>query len=33
MTWEQGALLAVLAGTLAIFVWDRWRFDIVAVRP
>ena len=31
MTWEQGALLAVLAGTLAIFVWDRWRFDIVAV--
>ena len=31
MTWEQGALLAVLAGTLAIFVWDRWHFDIVAV--
>jgi di/tricarboxylate transporter len=31
MTWEQGALLAVLAGTLAIFVLDRWRFDIVAV--
>jgi di/tricarboxylate transporter len=31
MTWEQGALLAVLAATLAIFVIDRWRFDIVAV--
>src|SRR3954469_2127864 len=31
MIWEQGALLAVLAATLAIFVIDRWRFDIVAV--
>ena len=31
MTWEQGALLAVLAGSLGIFVLDRWRFDIVAV--
>lgn len=25
MTWEQGAILAVLGGTLAVFVWDRWR--------
>jgi di/tricarboxylate transporter len=31
MTWEQGALLAVLAGSLGLFVLDRWRFDIVAV--
>jgi di/tricarboxylate transporter len=31
MIWEQGALLAVLAGSLGIFVLDRWRFDIVAV--
>jgi di/tricarboxylate transporter len=31
MTWQQGALLAVLAGTLAVFVWDRWRYDVVAI--
>jgi di/tricarboxylate transporter len=31
MTWQQGALLAVLAGTLAVFVWDRWRYDVVAL--
>jgi len=31
MTWEQGAILAVLAGTLAVFVWDRWRYDVVAI--
>ena len=31
MTWEQAAILAVLAATLAVFVWDRWRYDVVAM--
>ena len=31
MTWEQAAILAVLAGTMAVFVWDRWRYDVVAI--
>jgi di/tricarboxylate transporter len=31
MTWEQGTILAVLGGTLAMFVWDRWRYDVVAI--
>ena len=31
MTWEQAAILVVLAGTLAVFVWDRWRYDVVAM--
>jgi di/tricarboxylate transporter len=31
MTWQQGAILAVLACTLAGFVWDRWRYDVVAI--
>ena len=31
MTWEQAAILIVLAGTLAVFVWDRWRYDVVAI--
>src|SRR5688500_5630600 len=31
MTWEQGALLAVLGVTLATFIIDRWRYDVVAV--
>ena len=31
MTWEQAAILTVLAGTLAVFVWDRWRYDVVAI--
>lgn len=31
MTWQQGTLLAVLACTLAVFVWDRWRYDVVAI--
>ena len=31
MSWEQGAILAVLACTLAAFVWDRWRYDVVAI--
>jgi di/tricarboxylate transporter len=31
MTWEQAAILTVLAGTLVVFVWDRWRYDVVAI--
>ena len=31
MTWQQGAILVVLAGTLAVFIWDRWRYDVVAI--
>jgi di/tricarboxylate transporter len=31
MTWQQSALLVVLAGTMAAFVWDRWRYDVVAI--
>jgi di/tricarboxylate transporter len=31
MTWEQGTILAVLGCTLATFVWDRWRYDVVAL--
>jgi di/tricarboxylate transporter len=31
MTWEQGTILAVLGCTLAVFVWDRWRYDVVAI--
>src|ERR671918_3210919 len=31
MTWQQGMLLTVLACTLAVFVWDRWRYDVVAI--
>jgi di/tricarboxylate transporter len=31
MTWEQGTILAVLGCTLVVFVWDRWRYDVVAI--
>ncbi|HEX2479281.1 MAG TPA: SLC13 family permease, partial [Geminicoccaceae bacterium] len=31
MTWEQAAILTVLAGTLVVFAWDRWRYDVVAI--
>jgi di/tricarboxylate transporter len=31
MTWQQGALLAVLGCTLVVFIWDRWRYDVVAI--
>jgi hypothetical protein len=27
MTWE-GAILAVLGCNFAVFVWDRWRYDV-----
>ncbi|MDX1561587.1 MAG: SLC13 family permease [Gammaproteobacteria bacterium] len=31
MTSEQGLILAVLAGTVALFLWGRWRHDVVAL--
>lgn len=31
MTVDQGLLIGVLMATLALFVWGRWRFDLVAV--
>jgi di/tricarboxylate transporter len=31
LTLDQGLSFAVLAGTMALFVWGRWRYDMVAV--
>ncbi|HEU4650915.1 MAG TPA: SLC13 family permease [Croceibacterium sp.] len=31
MSYQQGLAVAVLAGTMALFVWGRWRYDVVAV--
>ncbi|MGX7896916.1 SLC13 family permease [Tsuneonella sp. HG222] len=31
MTFQQGMSFAVLAGTIALFIWGRWRYDLVAV--
>jgi di/tricarboxylate transporter len=31
MSWEQAGILVVLGCTLAAFVWDRWRYDVVAL--
>jgi di/tricarboxylate transporter len=31
LTYQQGLAVAVLAGTMALFVWGRWRYDVVAV--
>lgn len=31
MTPDQWILLTVLAATLVLFIWEKWRFDIVAV--
>ena len=31
MTLQQGLSFAVLAGVMALFVWGRWRYDLVAV--
>ncbi|MFP6745577.1 MAG: SLC13 family permease, partial [Alphaproteobacteria bacterium] len=30
MTYDQAAIFAVLAGVLGLFIWGRWRYDIVA---
>ena len=31
MTWEQIYVFAVLAVTLTLFIWGRWRYDVVAL--
>ena len=31
MTFDQGYVFAVLAATLGLFVWGRWRYDVVSV--
>ena len=31
MTLQQGLAFGILAGTLVLFVWGRWRYDVVAV--
>lgn len=31
MTHEQALTFAILAGTIVLFVWNRWRFDVVAL--
>jgi di/tricarboxylate transporter len=30
MTQDQGLILVILVGTVAMFLWDRWRHDMVA---
>ena len=32
MTGEQLIVFGVLAATLVLFVWNRWRYDLVAPR-
>jgi di/tricarboxylate transporter len=31
LSFQQGLAFAVLAGTMALFIWGRWRYDMVAV--
>ena len=31
VTWQQIFVFAVLAVTLGLFVWGRWRYDVVAL--
>ena len=31
MTLAQTSLLAILAATIILFIWGRWRHDVVAV--
>ena len=31
MTFDQIVLLGLLGGTLALFIWERWRYDVVAI--
>ncbi|HET8905287.1 MAG TPA: SLC13 family permease, partial [Saccharospirillum sp.] len=31
MTLDQGIVFAVLVATLALFIWNRWRYDLVAL--
>jgi di/tricarboxylate transporter len=31
VTWQQIVVFAVLAATLGLFIWGRWRYDVVAL--
>jgi di/tricarboxylate transporter len=31
MTYEQAAVFAILVGVLVLFIWGRWRYDVVAL--
>ena len=31
MTTAQALSLAIIAGMLGLFLWDRWRYDVVAL--
>ena len=31
LTFDQSVVFAILAGTLVLFVWGRWRYDLVAL--
>ena len=31
MTWDQLMVILVLAATMAQFIWNRWRYDVIAV--
>ena len=31
LTFDQAVVFAILAATLVLFVWDRWRYDLVAL--
>ncbi|MCU0670514.1 MAG: SLC13 family permease, partial [Myxococcota bacterium] len=31
MTTDQAIVFGVLAATVVLFVWDRWRYDVVAM--
>jgi hypothetical protein len=31
MTADQGIVFGILLGALVLFVWGRWRYDIVAL--
>ena len=30
MTYQQATVFAILAGVLVLFIWGRWRYDVVA---
>ncbi len=31
MTVNQGITFTIIAATMALFIWGRWRYDVVAV--
>ena len=30
MSFDQIAILALIGGILALFIWGRWRYDLIA---